>query len=281
MERDTFVYAFEVLNEDLDRPHRVVKSIFSRADIERFCASGYLVVESLIPPDILEDLRRGTDELRLAKFGSSKRSTYRSQSFAGQYLREPHALDRRFWSLLRPFPIADSVRSILGPRVVLRSYSARITLPGTEAGTKWHRDQRSLVKPVPPLFTEPHVMTCLVYLDDVDERSGLTYLMPDTYRRLEEPPVDRQFEDLEGQVVLAPGAGTVVFLHGATWHRGGRNGPEGRLRRLLIQQYAPAWAQRSAFESQVSPPLYQELIQQARERKDEPTLELLGFGGYM
>jgi ectoine hydroxylase-related dioxygenase (phytanoyl-CoA dioxygenase family) len=131
------------------------------------------------------------------------------------------------------------------------------------------------------LFTEPEVITGLLYLDDIDDDCGPTYIMPGSHRWLSMPPEDSLYDDLKGQVALRPRAGTMVLIHSALWHRGGANGAGGRLRRLVIQQFAPAWAKRSEFESLPAQPLYEPLIEQARKDRDEETLELFGLGGYM
>jgi Phytanoyl-CoA dioxygenase (PhyH) len=274
-------YEYEILNEDLKKPRRVIRSIFGSEELQQFTEAGYLVIDGLLGEATVGELRRAVDNLREVRFGESQRSTYRSSSFAGQYLREPHAYDERFWILLDRQPIIDGVRSLLGPRIVMRSFSVRTTFGGTNAGTRWHRDQRSLVSPEPPLFTEPHVVTALIYLDDIDDACGPTFLLPASYRLRNMLAPEDAFAHLPGEVALRPCAGTVAFLHSATWHRGGPNGVGGRCRRLIIQQFAPSWASRSHFEEVPDPPRYASLVEKARAEGDEEMLELLGHGGYM
>ena len=132
-----------------------------------------------------------------------------------------------------------------------------------------------------PLFTEPHVLTCLIYLDDVDDLSGGTFIVPGTHRLLKEPPADKKFDPIPGELGVFPKAGSVLFLHSALWHRGGLNAAGGKTRRLLIQQFAPAWARKSEFEPQSQTSLYNELVTSARDSADEEMLEILGEGGYM
>lgn len=274
-------YDFEISNDDLQKRHRRIESLLSESDIAAFALEGYSYLPDLIDGQLIENYRLAVDQIRDHKYGSSLESTYSSESFAGQYLREPHLYDRRLWPLLERRPIIDTVRSLLGPRIVMRSCSARITFGGTQAGTKWHRDQRSLVLPAPALFTEPHVVTCLIYLDDIDEACGPTFVMPRTHRGFDAPPLSSKFTSLPGELAFSPRAGSVLLLHSALWHRGGSNGEAGRMRRLLIQQFAPAWARKSEFEPTSDTNLYLELVGAAREAGDEEKLELLGEGGYM
>ncbi|MES2044592.1 MAG: phytanoyl-CoA dioxygenase family protein [Pseudomonadota bacterium] len=281
MTRPLHTYDFEISNDDLKKRHRRIESLFGEDEIAEFALEGYSYVPGLLDQQSVETYRLAVDQIRNDKYGKSLESTYSSESFAGQYLREPHLYDRRLWPLLDRRPIVDTVRSLLGPRIVMRSFSARITFGGTQAGTKWHRDQRSLVRPTPALFTEPHVVTCLIYLDDIDEACGPTFVMPRTHRGYDAPPPSSKFVSLPGERAVSPQAGSVLFLHSALWHRGGLNGAAGRMRRLLIQQFAPAWARKSEFEPPADANLYSELVTAAREVGDEERLELLGEGGYM
>ena len=59
----------------------------------------------------------------------------------------------------------------------------------------------------------------LVYTRDLhDDIGGQTVVMPGSHRR-GELPAGEPHENLEGQVVLSPRKGTLVLLHGHTWHR--------------------------------------------------------------
>lgn len=276
-----YEYRFEILNSDIQKRFRTLRSLFNHADAAHFAEEGYIRCPDLIPAEQIRLLRDATEELRRAKFGDSLQSTYRSRAFSGQYLREPQFADRRFLSLLEREPIIDSVRSLMGPRVVLRSFSIRITHPGTEAGTKWHSDQRSFVTPQPVLFTDPHVITVLLYLDDIDDQCGATYVLPGSHRWRRVPKEEELYADLPGQIALRPSAGTVIFFHAALWHRGGSNSAGGSLRRLIIQQFAPAWARQSEFEPIADESIRMELLEKAHKEGDEELRELLGLGGYM
>jgi len=80
------------------------------------------------------------------------------------------------------------------------------------AGQAWHQD-------CPPEVPEQHNLNRLVYTRDLSaEIGGQTVVMPGSHR-MGELPVGSPHEDLEGQVVLTPRKGTLVLLHGHTWHR--------------------------------------------------------------
>ena len=80
------------------------------------------------------------------------------------------------------------------------------------AGQAWHQD-------CPPEDPTRYNLNRLVYTRDLsDDIGGQTVVMPGSHRR-GELPAGEPHEDLEGQVILRPLKGTLVLLHGHTWHR--------------------------------------------------------------
>ena len=79
-------------------------------------------------------------------------------------------------------------------------------------GQAWHQD-------CPPDDPRQFNLNRLIYTRDISEEiGGQTVVMPGSHRRGELPVGDPD-EDIEGQVILKPREGTLVFLHGHTWHR--------------------------------------------------------------
>jgi ectoine hydroxylase len=79
-------------------------------------------------------------------------------------------------------------------------------------GQAWHQD-------CPPEDPARHNLNRLVYTRDISRAvGGQTVVMPGSHRR-GEVPVGDPHEDLDGQEVLQPRKGTLVLLHGHTWHR--------------------------------------------------------------
>ncbi len=80
------------------------------------------------------------------------------------------------------------------------------------SGQAWHQD-------CPPDDPHRHNLNRLVYTSDIDDAiGGQTVVVPGSHRKGLLPfgdPVG-EFED---QVVLRPRKGTLVILHGHTWHR--------------------------------------------------------------
>ncbi len=79
-------------------------------------------------------------------------------------------------------------------------------------GQAWHQD-------CPPNDASKYNLNRLVYTHDITDRTGGSVVIyPKTHTK-GELTIGGPHEDLEGQLVLKPKKGTVVFLHGHCWHR--------------------------------------------------------------
>ena len=102
-------------------------------------------------------------------------------------------------------------RSVLGEGWSALYCMVMFSRRGT-AGQAWHQD-------CSPDVPDRHNLNRLVYTRDLSaEVGGQTVVVPGSHRR-GVLPVGEPHEDLEGQVVLTPRKGTLVLLHGHTWHR--------------------------------------------------------------
>ena len=80
------------------------------------------------------------------------------------------------------------------------------------SGQAWHQD-------CPPDSPAVFNLNRLVYTSDItDEIGGQTVVVPGSHRR-GLLPVGEPRGDFEEQIVLRPNKGTLVLLHGHTWHR--------------------------------------------------------------
>ncbi len=80
------------------------------------------------------------------------------------------------------------------------------------SGQAWHQD-------CPPDDPSQHNLNRLVYTSDItDEIGGQTVVVPGSFRRGVLPAGDPTGH-FPGEVVLKPTKGTLVLLHGHTWHR--------------------------------------------------------------
>ena len=211
-----------------------------------------------------------------ARFPSAAEKTY-TDEFAGQYIRDPHKQNPRILTAsLLDFPLADTVRCLLGPRIALRNTNLRVTRPHSGDDTIWHTDYRPHTSPPPPLPSAPAVITILIYPDAADTDTGPLFVVPGSHLLARRPaPTHDQIAD---QVAVCVQPGQVVLINAALWHRGGPNNSE-RKRRLITLQMSTIFMQTFNFEPSLPSAAYQHLVEQARARHDEPLLELLGLGG--
>lgn len=107
--------------------------------------------------------------------------------------------------------LGELTRALLGDDWAPLYSMVMFSKKGT-AGQAWHQD-------CPPENPARYNLNRLVYTRDLpDDIGGQTVVMPGSHRRGELPAGDPH-ADLQGQVILSPRKGTLVLLHGHTWHR--------------------------------------------------------------
>ncbi|KAA9375530.1 phytanoyl-CoA dioxygenase family protein [Microbispora cellulosiformans] len=269
--------SYTIHNADVLQRERRCPSLLTEDESATFLETGVVVPEAKLSAAQLQVLEQATDALVGARFGDSGERTY-TQEFAGQYIRDPHRRDPRFLTVpLLDYPLADTVRNLLGPRIVLRNSNIRVTRPGSGDGTVWHTDFRPHVSPPPPLGAAPAVITVLLYLDPPDAEVGPLYVVRRSHLRAEQPaPEARPLPD-EQEMTVSPGQ--VVLMNSAVWHRGGQNVSASRTRRLITLQFSTVFMAPFNFEQAEPSADYLALVADAFGRRDEPLLELLGLGG--
>jgi hypothetical protein len=79
-------------------------------------------------------------------------------------------------------------------------------------GQAWHQD-------CPPDDPKQFNLNRLVYTMDINEQVGGEVLVIPGSHRLGKLPVGEVNEDFSEQIILSPKKGTLVIIHGHTWHR--------------------------------------------------------------
>jgi hypothetical protein len=268
---------YTIHNDDVAQPQRVCQSVLTPDEETRFLTDGVVVPGQRLDQGGVDELRDAVD--RLGSGGFPQPAAAREDAeFAGQYLRDPHKQDPRILTAaLVDFPLADTARCLVGPRVLLRNSNIRRTQPGTGDATIWHTDYRPHTTPAPRLPAAPTVITMLVYLDPATAVTGPLFVVPGSHARAQQP--SHTHDDLPGQVALCLDPGQVVVMNAALWHRGGPNHSPDQGRRLVTLQLSSIYMSPFNFEPSLPSPAFQRLLEQARARRDEPLLELLGLGG--
>ncbi|MEO0424640.1 MAG: phytanoyl-CoA dioxygenase family protein [Pseudomonadota bacterium] len=179
---------------------------------EVFDRDGYVVIDDMFEPTMMDRLECSIAE----HFGDRP-----------GFLHDDHFISKAKTEVIPWFPQREGIGDFDGieqdPRV--RELSTRVLGDGWESqycmvmfsragssGQAWHQD-------CDPSDPERYNLNRLVYTRDIrDETGGQPVVVPGSHRRglLE---AGDPMADLEGQVVLRPGKGSLVLLHGHTWHR--------------------------------------------------------------
>ena len=123
------------------------------------------------------------------------------------------------------------VEALLGPDVILSNFTANTALPGS-GSMNLHCDQ-STVMPEP--WPEVFAMNAIWCLHDIDEENGATRFLPGSHEftSFSDVPADPK----AATVPFNASAGSIVLLHGRTWHTSGANLSADRDRALLFAFY--------------------------------------------
>jgi ectoine hydroxylase-related dioxygenase (phytanoyl-CoA dioxygenase family) len=275
----SYELAYRLRTREFGDPHRRIEVHASPEQVERLVEDGYLVREHLLTDEHLRHLRSALDEVIAADFPESdpRSGVTNSRQFGGLFLSNLADKHVAFLDLLQYPPIVTVARAVLGPQVLARGASARITFPdGSNQETHWHFHQRLVPDPLPPFFSRPHTVEALVYLDDADDANGPLCVLPGSHQWFERDLPDDDYADKPGQAIHRVPAGSLVLTHGALWHRALPTRPEGTVRRLLILGYGPTWMRGWSPPNTRPATLTDERLAAA----DQETRELLVGGGY-
>ncbi len=256
-------------------PARVVEVLASEDEIEQFARDGYLVRENLTPEDEILRLRNALEETLIVENDLENGG---GRAFGGTFIR--HLMDKHpvFLEFIDFQPTVSVCRALMGPCIAMRGMTARIcraASPNQE--TEWHFHQRLIPDPIPPLFSRPVTIDCLLYLDDITERNGPLCILPGSHLWMDRDLDSNTFEDYPNQIEFQLSAGSCVLTHGSLWHRAKPTLPGTSDRRLLLFGYGPSWQKESIYGTKPTNGLTKSLLKNA----DEETLELLGLAGYM
>jgi ectoine hydroxylase-related dioxygenase (phytanoyl-CoA dioxygenase family) len=248
----------------------------TQEQLNDFEEKGYLIVEEAITPEQLVSLRDAVDRLIFNEFAGKQESQY-GKTFGGHFLRGLLDKDEAFHEILINPKTTSIIQAMLGPRIQIRSFSSRVTYPGTGQETMWHIDQPSWIEPKPPFFSYPPVINCIIFLDDVTPEMGALSVVPGTHKHSKLPPSE-YYGTIEGEIDLCVPAGTAIITHCGIWHRGKANTEKGRIRRNLLIDHSPIWMKDAMFGGVPSwgGPLTSKLL---ASTEDPLVKDLLGQGG--
>lgn len=171
---------------------------------QKFEADGFLVLESVLPTGLLQELRTEAHAL--------------SATAPQNALRVWHerALFRRsaFRRLLDVAPLIEAQEALLGPDVQLLALDLLMTRPG-EGGIAWHSD-------VTFRCDQTLSINTALYLQDMTPEMGPLRVVPGSHRTQTLPELDAQGV-ARGSIEVPVRAGDAVLFDAALWHAGNRN----------------------------------------------------------
>lgn len=179
---------------------------------EQFWEQGYLVVEGMFEASLMDRYQA----LILQHFGEAPAFSHNEEFLSKAatevipWFPQQEGVDS-FGIVERDQRLKKLTRAILGEGWYALYCMTMFSRQGTK-GQAWHQD---CAPENPAVFN----MNRLVYTEDISPAiGGQTLVVPGSHRRgeLTVGPVDEDFAD---QVVLTPRKGTLVMLHGHTWHR--------------------------------------------------------------
>ena len=178
-----------------------------------FWEQGYLVLDKYFADEVMDEL----NDLILDHYGKSP-----------EFYHNDEFLEKSNTEVIPWFPQKEGVKAfdVVSDDANINALSEQILGSGWKAlycmsmfskqGTKgqaWHQD-------CPPEDPKQFNMNRLVYTGDItSEIGGQTVIVPGSHKRGVLPVSDKTHEDYPDQLILEPKKGTVVFLHGHTWHR--------------------------------------------------------------
>lgn len=183
-----------------------------REFVRQIESEGYAVLEGVLPPNVLEPLKRDLEEAIRAeeKFRQEKQVPAHFGmvllcSLYGGQLVEALGLER----LMRPF------EWILGDGCIIYAYTSSSMPPcGDNYSSRVHVDCPRLI---PGYLTN---MGATILLDDFTEQNGATWFLPRSQTCAVEPSNEDFYQNAKR--LVAP-AGSVFYFNARLWHAGGRN----------------------------------------------------------
>ena len=219
--------------------------------ISKYHDDGYIVVEGVLSPAKLKELRDQTDAIVA---GASQvtandnlydlEDSHRPDNPRVRRIKEPYSHFPYFWDLCRDTDVTDIVAQLIGPDI--RVYGGKMNIKAASYGApvEWHQDWAFYP------HTNDDVLATGILLDDCDEANGPLLMIPGSHKG---PVYDHHADgcfcgafdpnavglDVSGAHKLTGPAGSMTIHHVRAVHGSALN-TSNRQRRLLLTEYAAA-----------------------------------------
>ena len=234
--------------------------------VNSFNEKGYLVVENLLPENILKDLQKVTDD-----FVEQSRSinendaifdlsdSHTSENPVVRRLKDPHLINTVYSDIIKNNLITDVVSKLIGDNLRLEHTKLNFkTAKGGEA-IEWHQDWAFYP------HTNDDIVEVGIFLDDCGNENGPLLCVPGSHKG----PIDDHHHNgyfigavdpsnshynLETAEPIVAKAGSISVHHVRCLHGSRKNNSE-KSRRVLFAGYcaADAWPLRGILDSGIKP----------------------------
>ncbi len=201
------------------------------ADRRQLDEQGYLVLPGLMPPGLLEALRRRIDEL-FAEEGDRAGSEFKTEPGARRLANLVNK-GKIFEQVILAPEVLEAMACVLGPRFKLSSLNVRSADPRTEDSQPLHADSAAIADDA-----GYWVCNSVWMLDDFTPENGATRMVPGSHRWRRLPPPEMYGPHAEEQLVTGR-AGTVAIMNAHMWHGGTANRTD--LPRRAMHVYYTRW----------------------------------------
>jgi len=177
-----------------------------------FWKQGYLVIEDFFSVELMDNLQK----IILGHYGLNPKyaheATFLSKSATEVIPWFPQRSgEQAFDEIEHTIQMQTLTEAILGKDWKTLYCMTMFSKKGSR-GQAWHQD-------CPPNELQQFNLNRLVYTMDIDDQVGGEVLVIPGSHRLGKLPAGDVNEEFPEQVILTPKKGTLVIMHGHTWHR--------------------------------------------------------------
>ena len=208
-----------------------IRTDLSEAVAKAVNAEGYAIVNGVLDPGTCEALVAEVDRVEhqhQIEFGKNDFEGFHTRRIFNLIERSP-----RFRELVLEERVLGIIEAILGEDFLLSGTTSMHISPG-ETPQLLHADDGMITLPRPHIAT---LVTTLWALTDFRAENGATLFVPGSHLNPEMPRPGEVHETIAAEMP----AGSVLILHGSTWHGGGINTTRDRERYGLSIQFVAGW----------------------------------------
>jgi len=243
-------------------------------------SEGYLVIEDLMGPALLDEVRRRVDEL-FEQEGAQAGSEFKQEPYSR---RLANLVDKGavFERVIKTPRVLECMEYVLGPKFKLSSLNVRSADPLNQWTQPLHADSGAVAD-------ERGYWVCnsVWMLDDFTRDNGAIRMVPGSHRWGRAPEADFCAAHPE-EILLTGRAGTVVVMNAHMWHGGTANRTAAHRRAMHVyytrwdkpqQQYQKRLVRREVQER--LSPAARKLLALDDPLNDELSSQLSGMSGFL